>query len=306
MSTTVDYVKIEELAERHGLGISWLEPQKRVLLKNAAHQIEIEAGSRDIRVDGLRVFLGDPARSIDGQMQVSRIDGERLLAGLLRPDAGERSEVKVIAIDPGHGGPDTGTQNKALGLQEKVFALDVSIRLKRALELIGYRVVMTRETDIDVGKGARTIIANQAKADVFISVHFNSVLNDTKTSGVEVFTFAPQFQRSTNAWGPGQPDDTEALPAPVNQFDVLSVACAHAIHGTLLKSLRVEDRGQKIAHWAALRALNCPGVLVEAGFLSNDVEGKKIATPEYRQLIAEAIAEGVKVYAATITGAEKR
>lgn len=304
VNKAVEYVPIDEVATRHGLVTSWIEPQRHVLLKNASHQIEIEAGSRDMRVDGLRVFLGDPARLMDGKVRISRIDAERLLAGLLKPDAGDRGGVKVVAIDPGHGGPDTGTQNKALGLQEKVFALDVSLRLKRVLESAGYRVVMTRESDIDVGKGARTIIANQAKADVFISVHFNSVLNDTKTSGIEVFTFAPQFQRSTNAWGPGQPDDTEALPAPVNQFDVLSVACAHAIHGALLKSLKGEDRGQKIAHWAALRALNCPGVLVEGGFLSNETEGKKVATPEYRQQIAEAIADGVKAYSAVIAEAK--
>lgn len=293
-----DYVVIEEFARAYALEESWIVPQRRLLLKNASHQIEIEAGSRDMRVDGLRVFLGDPARLMDGGLRISRIDGERLLAGLLR--AGAPSEFKVVAIDPGHGGTDAGTQNEAHGLQEKVFALDVSIRLRRVLESMGYRVVMTRETDIDVGLGARAIIANQAKADLFVSVHFNSVRNDAKTSGAEVFTFAPQFQRSTNAWGKGQPDDTEAVPAPVNRFDALSVACAHAIHGALLKSLKVEDRGQKIAHWGVLRPLNCPGVLVEAGFLSNEAEGKKIATPEYRQQIAEAIAEGVKAYAAVL------
>ncbi|MGC4073350.1 MAG: N-acetylmuramoyl-L-alanine amidase [Nibricoccus sp.] len=305
VNKVVNFVPIAELAARYSLESSWIEPQRRLLLKNETHQLEIEGGSRDMRFDGLRIFLGEPARFVDGQLQVSQIDAERLLAGLFGPAVAGGTDIKVIAIDPGHGGPDTGTQNAALGLQEKVFALDVSIRLKRIFEAMGYRVVMTRETDIDVGKGARTIIANQAKADVFVSIHFNSVLNDTKTSGVEVFTFAPQFQRSTNAWGKGQPDDTEALPAPVNRFDALSAACAHAIHGALLKSLQTEDRGQKIGHWAALRALNCPGVLVEAGFLSNENEGKKIATPEYRQQIAAAIADGVKAYAITLTAAKR-
>jgi N-acetylmuramoyl-L-alanine amidase len=301
----VSYVKIEDVAERYSLEASWLEPQRRLLLKNAAHRVEIEAGSRDMRVDGLRIFLGAPARLMDGKIYVSQIDAERLLAGLLELELSEGKEIKVVAIDPGHGGPDTGTQNSGLGLQEKVFALDVSVRLKRVLESMGYRVVMTRETDIEVGKGARAIIANQAKADLFISIHFNSVPNDMRTKGAEVFTFAPQFQRSTNAWGLGQADDTEALPAPVNRFDALSAACAHAIHGALLKTLQAEDRGQKIAHWGVLRALNCPGVLVEAGFLSDESEGKKIATPEYRQQIAQAIAEGVRAYAAKIVTAKK-
>jgi N-acetylmuramoyl-L-alanine amidase len=299
-----EYVRVGEFARQNELMLSWMEPGKRVLLQNEEARIEIEAGSRDMRVNGLRVFLGDPSRMIDGELKISRIDSERLLPGLLRPAAHGGRELKVIAIDPGHGGTDTGTQNETHKLQEKVFALDVAVRLKKVLEARGYRIVMTRETDIEVGLGARAIIANQAKADLFISVHFNSVRNDTKTSGAEVFTFAPQFQRSTNAWGKGQADDTEGLPAPVNRFDLLNAACAHAIHCALIKSLKVEDRGQKIAHWGVLRPLNCPGVLVEAGFLSNEVEGKKIATPEYRQQIAEAIAEGVKAYAAAIAAAK--
>jgi N-acetylmuramoyl-L-alanine amidase len=302
-ATPVEYLRIEDVAALHSLEISWMQPQRRVLLKNALNQVEIEAGSRDTRINGLRVFLGDPARLVEGGVRISRIDAERLLPGLIQPLAA-RGALRVVAIDPGHGGTDTGTQNAALGLKEKFFSLDVSVRLKRLLEAQGLKVVMTRETDIDVGLGARAIIANQAKADLFVSVHFNSVGSDTKTKGAEVFTFAPQFQRSTNAWGKGQSDDTEALPAPVNRFDVLSVACAHAIHGALLKSLRAEDRGQKIAHWGALRPLNCPGVLVEAGFLSNEEEGKKIATPEYRQQIAAAIADGVKAYAGAIAGGQ--
>jgi N-acetylmuramoyl-L-alanine amidase len=303
-ASAVEYLKIEDVAARYSLELSWMQPQRRVLLKDALNHIEIEAGSRDTRVNGLRVFLGDPARLVEGGMRISRIDAERLLPGLIQPLAA-RGTVKVVAIDPGHGGALPGTLNTKLGLQEKVLALDVSVRLKKRLEALGYRVIMTRETDIDVGWGARAIIANQAKADVFISIHFNSVLNDTKTNGTEVFTFAPQFQRSTNAWGPGQVDDTEALPAPVNQFDTLSVAFAHAIHRELLGRLKTSDRGQKIAHWGVLRPLNCPGVLVEAGFLSNEAEGRKIATPEYRQQIAEAIADGVKAYAAKLAGAKQ-
>ncbi len=291
------YVSVTEVAAKHGLTVSWMEPQKRVLLADAEHRIEIEAGSRDSRVDGLRVFLGDPARLTGGEIQISRVDAERLLPGLLKPSATARPQLRVIAIDPGHGGTDTGTRNAALGLVEKEFALDVSKKLRQKLVALGYRVVMTRETDIDVGLGARAIIANQAEADLFVSIHFNSVGGDGRTRGAEVFTFAPQYQRSTNAWGRGQADDTEAHPAPVNRFDTMSVAVAHAIHGELIRQLRADDRGQKIAHWGVLRPLSCPGVLVEAGFLSNEGEGRKIATPEYRQKIADAIADGIVAYA---------
>jgi N-acetylmuramoyl-L-alanine amidase len=300
MGKVPEYVKIETFAKSYGLTHSWLIPQRRVLLKSAEHHLEIEAGSREMRFNGYKVFLGDVARINDGAFCISRVDGERLLAGLLQPEAAGPQQVKRIVIDPGHGGSDMGTQNVKLQLDEKVFALDVSVRLRALLKAKGYEVSMTRESDVAVGKAERALFANVAKADLFISVHFNAspAVDDRKTSGTEVFTFAPQFQRSTDSWGPGQADDRELQPAPVNRFDIASVACAHAIQVALLKSLKTVDRGQKIAHWGALRGLNCPGVLVEAGFLSHPIEGKKIATPGYRQQIAEAIADGVDAYAA--------
>jgi N-acetylmuramoyl-L-alanine amidase len=302
-----DYRPAEEWARRYSLQTSWIVSKQRILLKNAGNRIEMEVGSREMRFNGRVVFLGDPAKLVDGAFCVSRVDGERLLAGLLEPAAAfGRRPLKTIVIDPGHGGTDMGTQNIKLGLTEKVFALDVSQRVRKLLEARGYSVALTRETDVALAKADRAIFANLAGADLFISVHFNAspVANDAKTRGAEVFTFAPQFQRSTDSWGAGS-DDREIQPAPVNRFDASSVACAHAIHGALLQSLKVPDRGQKIAHWGVLRGLNCPGVLVEAGFLSHEIEGKKIATVEYRQQIAEAIAAGVTAYADAIGAARK-
>jgi N-acetylmuramoyl-L-alanine amidase len=79
------------------------------------------------------------------------------------------------------------------------------------------------------------------------------------------------------------------------------VALAHALHRNFVTDLKAFDRGKKIAHWGVLRGLNCPGVLVECGFLTSEAEARKIATPVYRQKIAEALAEGVREYAAKLT-----
>ena len=81
----LDYVRIEDVAARHGLAVSWLQPQKRALLRNEKDQVEIEAGSREMRVNGLRVFLGDPSRWAEGGLRITRIDAEKLLAGILIP-----------------------------------------------------------------------------------------------------------------------------------------------------------------------------------------------------------------------------
>jgi N-acetylmuramoyl-L-alanine amidase len=88
---------------------------------------------------------------------------------------------------------------------EKTYTLDVAQRLKQLLEAKGYKVVMTRESDVDrPEKQIRSEIANQASADLFVSIHFNSLYPNTKTTGVEVLTFPPRPQRSTDSWSPGQ------------------------------------------------------------------------------------------------------
>ena len=298
-------IGMAEFAKRAGLEWSWLVPQKRILLKNAAHRVELEVRSRLVFVDGVAVYLGEPTRLGADGVRLSRIDADRLLGPLVKAHAEPLAAPKlnVVAIDPGHGGEDSGTFNARLRLEEKAVTLDVSKRLKTCLEAKGYRVVMTRDRDVYIPKAARAIFANQEKADLFISVHFNGERSG-KVRGTEVFTFAPQFQRSTDFWGSGA-DDSESVAAPVNRHDAWSATCAHALQKAFVRSLRTNDRGQKIAHWATLRLLNCPAVLVEPAFLTNDVEGAKLATPEYRQRVAQAIADGVAEYAAQLSAAQK-
>jgi N-acetylmuramoyl-L-alanine amidase len=93
---------------------------------------------------------------------------------------------------------------------------------------------------------------------------------------------------------------------PVNRFDHWSVVLAQAIHRRFVVDLDAFDRGKKIAHWGVLRQLNCPGVLIECGFLTSPTEARKIATPAYRQKLAEAIATGIRDYAQIAEGPRPR
>jgi N-acetylmuramoyl-L-alanine amidase len=208
-------------------------------------------------------------------------------------------ELRVIVIDPGHGGVDNGTSNAKLGLLEKTFALDVSFRLGRILRAEGYKVLFTRETDTKVELPIRSAMANTYGADLFISVHFNSLLPDVKPSGSEFYTFPPMGVRSAESWGK-KDNDAEKDPMPINKFDHWNSVLGYAMQREVLASLKTIDRGKKFKHLGVLRSLNCPGVLVEAGFLSNDAEARKIATPEYRQQIAEAMAGGIRSYGAIL------
>ena len=302
-----DYVAVADLAKHLGLKFDSVESGRKVALGDGAHRAAIEADGREMLVNGLRIFLGEPARARSGQIFVSRIDAERCLTPLLKPGFGVAlpAPPKIIAIDPGHGGKDEGAENKKLGLKEKNATLDVALRLKKLLEAVGYQVVLTRTDDRelaerkDVDLPLRAEIANQAHADLFVSIHFNSLPNDAKTSGSEIYTFSPQSQRSSNSWGNGK-DDSEPAASPVNRFDHWNVVLAQAVHRNVLSTLKTFDRGKKINQLGALRRLECPGVLVESAFLSNDTEARRVAQPAFRQQIAEAIAAGVRDYAATL------
>lgn len=302
-------VTVTELAGKFGLEITWPEPGRKVVLSDRKRRLVLEAGSRECQVNGLRVFLGEPVLTRRGQLLVSEIDVTSCLVPLLKPSliAGTvPRRPKVIALDPGHGGNDDGTGNSRLKLKEKVVTLDVAKRLQKRLEREGYRVVLTRESDVRVDLPSRAIIANRAGADLFVSIHFNALPNDQKTRGTEVFTFAPQHQRSTNSWGPLQGDDTERERAPGNRHDAWNSLLAHLLHRELLGSLKTFDRGKKIGHLGVLRGLNCPGVLVESAFLSNDEEARQIETPAYRQQIADALADGIRDYVAQLDSLRRK
>jgi N-acetylmuramoyl-L-alanine amidase len=292
-----DYVSVADVASRLGLKLSWIERGRRLTLAGASSRAELKTNSREAKVNGLRVFLGDPVADTGGQMYVSRIDYERCLTPLLRPGLGTAPQPswKTVVLDPGHGGKDNGTS-----VHEKTYALDVARRAKKILEAAGHTVVLTRESDTYVELTRRTATANARRAGLFVSIHFNAVPNDSRTSGVEVFTFAPKMQHSAGWWGLSRKHDPhlETKEMPVNRFDHWSVVLAQSVHRRFVVDLKSYDRGKKLAHWGVLRQLNCPGVLVECGFLTSAAERRKIATSAHRQKIAAAIAAGVRDYAA--------
>lgn len=294
---TLDYVSAADIAARLGLKATWLERGRRLSLSGSSVRAELENDTRDITVNGTRVFLGDPILDSGGQLYLSRIDFERCLAPMLRPGYGTPAQpaLKTIVLDPGHGGKDNGTS-----VNEKTFALDVAKRAKKILETAGHRVVLTRDNDTFLELPDRSAIANASRAGLFVSIHFNAVPKDSKTSGVEVYTFAPKHQHSTGWWSLSTKEDPhlETSDMPVNRFDHWSVALAHAIHRRFVADVKSFDRGKKLAHLGVLRQLECPGVLIECGFLTSEAEARKIATGAHRQKLAAAIAAGILDYVA--------
>lgn len=304
----VDFVAVREIARRYGLKAAWTKPGAVLALSDAQGvRFTFEKDERDFHLDGARIFLGEPALLSGDSLWITKLDVIKTIAPLFAPAdhaALLPAAPKVIVLDPGHGGTDPGKQNLRLQLDEKDMTLDVALRLKKLLELRGYRVVLTRATDTRFSNSPmvdlplRAEVANRAAADLFLSIHFNAVDRDPqRVAGVETYVLPPQFQTSTQ---PEQDRSMVALPYPGNRQDAANALLGYTLHRQLVTDLRNSDRGYKRYRLAVLRPLNCPGALVECAYLSNDAEAKRIATPEFRQQIAEALAEGIASYTATL------
>ncbi|HTX66496.1 MAG TPA: N-acetylmuramoyl-L-alanine amidase [Opitutaceae bacterium] len=299
-----DYVDVAAIAERYGLKPAWVTSGRTLELREAGGRgrMKFEDRNRDFFFDGIRVFMGEPTVDYQGSLWVSKIDVIKTIEPLLRPE--EHAGLlppppRLIVLDAGHGGNDPGNQNPRLHLAEKDMTLDVVLRLRKLLEAHGYRVQLTRSEDRHVDLDERDVVADRAKADLFLSVHFNALppAIAQKVSGSETYTMTPQFQTSTEA-----EQDKSMIPTryPGNRNDPANILLGYALHRELLHGLGTSDRGLKRRRLAVLRMLDCPGALVEAAFLSNDAEARRVSTPEFRQQIAEAIAAGVDAYAAEL------
>lgn len=178
-------------------------------------------------------------------------------------ETGRAAENVTVVIDAGHGGHDRGGI-PGQRVAEKVMTLDVAQRLRNVLEASGYRVVMTRDSDVFVPLGTRVAIANSYRNAIFVCVHFNAT-NRSGASGIETYFYSRD-----------------------------SLALASAIHHFVVGGAPSSSRGVRRRGYYVLRKTNIPAVLVECGFLTNPTEAAYAQTASYRQKLAEEIAAGVR------------
>lgn len=289
-----DYVDARDFAARFGLTPGWLERDKKLRLQSPWTTIDLTVHREELWLNGLRLVLSAPVVAHQGSLFLGEGDIEFVLGPILSPQSvGPHPPVKTIVVDAGHGGDDPGKQNHALKLDEKKFTLDVARRLERALKRAGFRVVMTRKNDRAVGLDERAAIARRAQADLFVSIHFNA-FTDTNVAGAETFVMTPHRQPSS----PARENDASMIATayPANEHDARNSLFGYHVHRHLVERLKPVDRGVKHFRYHVLRMVDCPGVLVEAAFISNAAEARQIASAAYRQQLAEAIASGIHAY----------
>ena len=285
------WVSLESWSLANGLG----RPQKIAIDKFAVATPQGTAvfhpGSQCLHWGGVSVWLGLPPRFLRGQVQVHELDVEKVLEPLLHRPALVTKPGRVVVIDPGHGGADGGTQGTKQQL-EKDFTLDWALRLEALLRTNGWQVHLTRAKDITLPLAGRIACADGVKADLFLSLHFNGLSGGASTSGLETICTTPSGLPSSVQ---RKMQDQTDLEFPNNAFDRANLQYAFRIHQYLLAATHAADGGVRHARFTTvLREQRRPAVLVEGGFLSNPEEARRIATPAYRQKLAEAVAQALQ------------
>jgi N-acetylmuramoyl-L-alanine amidase len=171
----------------------------------------------------------------------------------------------LVIVDPGHGGKDSGAPGRG-GVLEKDIVLSISQKLAALLEQQGLQVKMTRNSDYFVDLAPRVDMAQRAGADLFVSIHANSISGRPDVRGLETYHY-----------GKGE-------------------GLARTIHSNILQSMDIPDRRVRSARFFVLRKNSMPAVLVETGYVSNSYEASRLSDPDYQNQMARAIARGIMQY----------
>ena len=205
------------------------------------------------------------------------------------PNAGS---FRTVVIDAGHGGKDAGAVNAYN--TEKAYNLRVAQELKTLLMAKGFKVVMTRSSDVYLSLQERVDLANAVKEQaIFISIHFNS--GGRSARGVETFTLSPQ---GVAHYGSGLKSSDFQM-RNGNVHDSANVALATAAHSQVIRHIGKEntfDRGIKRARYSVLTGVKHPAILVEGGFMSHPYEARLIENPKYLSAVARGISDAVTLY----------
>lgn len=324
----VTYLPLTSLCDLKGINLSYDTYARALILNRGLHKISLRIGDTMALVDGEAQYLRHPVDLYQGMVVVPLKFKEQVL-DVLFPDivspykkeiALVKIKIKKVVVDPGHGGTDPGAI-AASGLREKDVNLDIAKRLSRILGLDAIDVVMTRSSDRYVSLSGRVDIANRVRPDLFLSIHANA--NRVKSlNGFEVYYVSSKVSDSSRALSSAKSlalniDSScfasRSLDLKATLWDMIytfsraeSINLGERICRVVENNLDARVLGVKAANYYVLKGVSHPAVLIEVGFLSNTNEERKLRNGFYRQKIAEAIAEGLRKYAAELALAQTR
>ena len=279
------YVSMQKWARAKGFTIQWNKAEKDVLVTSAWARLAFKVNSRRAEINGIVVWLSAGITSSGDTLYLGERDIFTLIHPILYPEK-DPGKVRTVVVAAGHGGKDPGFVSGAH--QEKKYALLMAKVVAETLRSAGFKVIMTRESDIFVDTSDQAAIANRAKADLFITIHYNA-FSRVEAKGIETFCLTPVGALPTNG-------GSRSRRSPGNKQDSLNALLAYQVHKSMIQNSESVDRGVKRAGFIVLRDVRMPGILIEGGFLSNPYDAARIKHPLHRRKMARAITDGVLAY----------
>lgn len=212
----------------------------------------------------------------------------------LTAEAARETFPQLIVLDAGHGGHDGGTQG--FGQLEKTVALDLALRVEKHLQAAGCKVLMTRKDDTFLTLEERAALANRAGGGLFVSLHLNADGTSADTAGVETYFCSRKKLRSMAAFR-----EQFGLRHDVPVRDVRSEWVAGLVHRQLCKTTGATDRRVRDSNFVVVMETECPAILVECGYLTNQAESLCFADEGYKESVATAVATGILQYLRAVT-----
>ncbi len=220
----------------------------------------------------------------------------------------------TIVVDPGHGGEELGAfaKNPFADPQNKpiIYEKDLTLKVAKALKVLlapNHKIYLTRSDDRDVSLEQRASLADKVKADLFLSLHFNSSLGK-KHHGIEIFYLSNsenkavhKLEKAENTQFQADPVVTQILidlviRQTVSNSRLLAETLNQVIEKRLVPRFSMKNRGVKPGLFHVLALSKRPGALIEGGFVSNKEDLKKILNPAYLQELARTLAQGIELY----------
>jgi N-acetylmuramoyl-L-alanine amidase len=263
-----------------------------LVLENAKVEMSLKVGGNECLMNNVKFVLSEPIATVGEKVYVSRIDLAKLIDPVLRPNFIQNAgDFRTVILDPGHGGKDPGATNP-YGTEAN-YNVKVAGIAKKLLEAKGFKVVMTRDTDIYQSLQERVDFANAVQENsIYISIHFNS--GGRSARGIETFTLSPPgISHYGSEW---KESDNQSRAG--NEHDSANIALATSVHGSVLRRLgkNTLDRGIKRARFSVLSGVRHPAILLEGGFMSHPYEARLIENELYQNAIAGEIVNAIAKY----------
>lgn len=275
----------------------------RLLLQRLCHPSPVFEAASPAELQSAQAALAPTLPAVEPILQTApapQLEPTSTFNVAARPLTGRK--LRTVVIDAGHGAHDPGAHGPH-GLKEKDVCLDICLRLQKQLQRLqpDLRVILTRDTDVFLSLRKRTEIANDANADLFISIH-NNASRDRNSHGTQVFFYDSQTSDRAAADLALRENDE------ANQLEILmtdlakslvrdqSIGFASKVQAQLGRALKLKHRDLSYAPFYVLARTKMPAILVEVAFITNSAEERLLGNAKFRENVADSIALGVKQY----------